>query len=58
MEYSMLNQEGSADLNLAAGDRLQVSLSQTEGTVNVTRAAGRKRADLPGKRTAKRRFYS
>ena len=36
MEYSMLNQEESADLNLTEGDRLQVSLSHTEGTVDVT----------------------
>ena len=36
MEYSMLNREESADLNLSEGDRLQVDLSHTEGTVNVT----------------------
>ena len=36
MEYSMLNQEESADLNLTEGDHLQVSLSHTEGTVDVT----------------------
>ena len=36
MEYSMLNQEESADLNLTEGDRLQVFLSQAEGTVDVT----------------------
>ena len=36
MEYSMLNQEESADLELIKGDRLQVSLSHTEGTVDVT----------------------
>ena len=36
MEYSMLNREESADLNLTEGDCLQVSLSHTEGTVDVT----------------------
>ena len=36
MEYSMLNQEESADLELIKGDRLQVSLSHTAGTVDVT----------------------
>ena len=36
MEYSILNREESADLNLTEGDRLQVSLSHTEGTVDVT----------------------
>ncbi len=36
MEYGMLNREESADLNLTAGDRLQVSLSHAEGTVDVT----------------------
>ena len=36
MEYSMLNQEESADLNLTEGDRLQVFLSHAEGTVDVT----------------------
>ena len=36
MEYSMLNQEESADLELIKGDRLQVSLSHTEGSVDVT----------------------
>ena len=36
MEYSILNQEKSADLNLTEGDRLQVSLSHTEGSVDVT----------------------
>jgi len=36
MEYSLLNREESADLNLAEGDRLQVDLSHTEGTVDVT----------------------
>ena len=36
MKYSMLNQEESADLELIKGDRLQVSLSHTEGTVDVT----------------------
>jgi len=42
MEYGILNHEESADLNLAEGDRLRVSLSHTEGTVDVTvRLAGR-----------------
>ena len=36
MEYSILNREESADLNLTEGDRLRVSLSHTEGTVDVT----------------------
>lgn len=36
MEYSILNQEESADLNLTEGDRLKVSLSHTEGFVDVT----------------------
>ena len=36
MEYSMLNREESADLSLAEGDCLQVSLSHTEGYVDVT----------------------
>lgn len=36
MEYSILNQQESADLNLTEGDRLQVSLSHTEGYVDVT----------------------
>ena len=36
MEYSILNREESAGLNLTEGDRLQVSLSHTEGTVDVT----------------------
>ena len=36
MEYSMLNREESADLNLMEGDCLQVSLSHTEGYVDVT----------------------
>ena len=36
MEYSILDQEESADLNLTEGDRLQVSLSHTEGSVDVT----------------------
>ena len=35
MEYSMLNREESADLNLTEGDCLQVHLSHTEGTVDV-----------------------
>jgi len=36
MEYSILKQEESADLNLTEGDRLKVSLSHTEGFVDVT----------------------
>ena len=36
MEYSILNREESADLNLTEGDRLQVSLSHTEGSVDMT----------------------
>ena len=36
MEYSILNREELAGLNLTEGDRLQVSLSHTEGTVDVT----------------------
>ena len=36
MEYSMLNQEESADLTLREGDCLRVSLSHTDGFVNVT----------------------
>ena len=36
MEYSILNREESVDLNLIAGDRLQVSLSHTEGNVDMT----------------------
>ena len=36
MEYSMLNREESADLNLTEGDCLLVSLSHTEGTADVT----------------------
>ena len=36
MEYGILNQEESADLNLTEGDRLKVSLSHTEGFVDVT----------------------
>ena len=35
MEYSILNREESADLNLTEGDRLKVSLSHTEGSVDV-----------------------
>ena len=35
MEYSILNREESADLPLMEGDRLKVSLSHTEGTVDV-----------------------
>ena len=36
MEYSILNREKSADLNLTEGDRLRISLSHTEGSVDVT----------------------
>ena len=36
MEYSVLNQAEGADLNLMEGDRLRVSLSHTEGSVDVT----------------------
>lgn len=35
MEYSILNREESADLNLTEGDRLRVSLSHTEGSADV-----------------------
>ena len=35
MEYSILNREEPADLNLTEGDRLKVSLSHTEGSVDV-----------------------
>ena len=35
MEYSILNREKSADLNLTEGDRLRVSLSHTEGSADV-----------------------
>jgi hypothetical protein len=49
MEYSILNREESAGLNLTEGDRLQVSLSHTEGTVDVTVGMNGERADLPGK---------
>ena len=35
MEYSILNREESADLNLTEGDRLRISLSHTEGSVDV-----------------------
>ena len=35
MEYSILNQEESADLNLMEGDCLKVSLSHKEGCVDV-----------------------
>ena len=34
MEYSILNREESADLNLTEGDRLRISLSHTEGSVD------------------------
>ena len=36
MEYRMLNREESADLTLREGDCLRVSLSHTDGSVNVT----------------------
>ena len=36
MEYRVLDREESADLVLTEGDRLQVSLSHTNGTVDVT----------------------
>ena len=36
MEYSMLNREESADLTLREGDCLRISLSHTDGSVNVT----------------------
>ena len=36
MEYSILNREKSADLNLTEGDRLRISLSHTEGNVDMT----------------------
>ena len=36
MEYSILNREESADLPLTEGDCLRVSLSHTDGSVNVT----------------------
>ena len=36
MEYSILNRAESAELNLTEGDRLQVSLTHTEGYVDVT----------------------
>ena len=36
MEYRILNREESDDLNLTEGDRLEVSLSHTEGSVDVT----------------------
>lgn len=35
MEYSILDREESADLNLTEGDRLKVFLSHTEGSVDV-----------------------
>ena len=35
MEYSILNREESAGLNLTEGDHLQVSLSHTEGSVDM-----------------------
>ena len=35
MEYSILNRGESADLNLTEGDRLRISLSHTEGSVDV-----------------------
>ena len=36
MEYSILNRTESADLNLTEGDCLQVSLTHTEGYVDVS----------------------
>ena len=36
IEYSILNREESADLTLREGDCLLVSLSHTDGTVDVT----------------------
>ena len=36
MEYSALNREEAAELVLQAGEQLRVTLSHTEGTVNVT----------------------
>ena len=35
MEYSILNREESAGLNLTEGDRLKVTLSHTEGSADV-----------------------
>ena len=37
MEYSILNREESADLNLTEGDRLQVSLMHSEGYIRTGR---------------------
>ena len=36
MEYSVLNREETAELVLQAGEQLRVTLSHTEGTVDVT----------------------
>ena len=36
MEYSLLNREETAELVLQAGEQLRVTLSHTEGTVDVT----------------------
>ena len=36
MEYSALNREEAAELVLQAGEQLRVTLSHTEGTVDVT----------------------
>ena len=36
MEYSTLNREEAAELVLQAGEQLRVTLSHTEGTVDVT----------------------
>ena len=36
MKYSVLNKEETADLNLTEGDSLEVSLSHTEGSVDVS----------------------
>ena len=35
MDYSLLNREETADLELSAGDQLQVTLSHTKGYVDV-----------------------
>ena len=36
MEYSILDKEEAAELNLTEGDRIQVSISHTAGNVDVT----------------------
>ena len=58
MEYSILNREESADLNLTEGDRLRVSLSYTEGSADVIVGMEGKTPIYRGKRTAERRFCS